>query len=192
MAFRKAGWCIPSCTTAKKPSGARSAARGPITPRASDRRVNATLGDPILMTTCRTPGVESAVNSRQDDGGDAQGPDCGDAVGRIEREAERPHPAQRGTHNRRALDPQRVEQRRELSDRVSAQRSSAVIERVAEPEPGQVERDGAVAHPPTRVRAQPQGGRSAEDAGSPRPDHRRGTDVARLLRIPESPRTNLL
>ncbi len=47
----------------KKPSGVLWAACDPVTPRASVRPVNATLGDRIRTTTWRTPGVDRAVKN---------------------------------------------------------------------------------------------------------------------------------
>ena len=65
--------------------------------------------------------------------------DPADALRALEREAQRPHRAERGAGDRRALELQRIEQRAELRDRVAAQRAARVVERVAEPEPGQVD-----------------------------------------------------
>ena len=63
IAVWKPGWRMPWWTTSKNPSGARSAARWPMAPPASDRRVIATLGEPIRATRCRSHGVESAVKN---------------------------------------------------------------------------------------------------------------------------------
>jgi hypothetical protein len=76
--------------------------------------------------------------------GTPYGGDSGDPIGRRNGDAERPPTAQRGVNDRGALEPECVKQRCELRNCVLAQRAAAVIECVAQPEPGQIERDQTV------------------------------------------------
>ena len=54
----------------------------------------------------------------------------------VDRQAERPHPAQRRSNERRAFESQRVQHRRELRRRVRTKRPAGVRVGVADPKPG--------------------------------------------------------
>jgi hypothetical protein len=130
--------------------------------------------DQLTDAGCRERREERVTaHARKGDSGDTQGCDRGDAIGSGDREAERPHRAQRGTDDRGVLDPQGIEQGRELRDRVLAQRSPTVVVRVAEPEAGQIEADQPVA---VEVRHERRPGRRRhaaavdEDERRPAPD----------------------
>ena len=127
----------------RTPSGARPAARGPMTPRASVRRVVATFGDRIRAMTLAQAGRGErgkegiAVHAGQRDGGDSERRDGGDAIRRAEGQAERPHPAEGGADDRCPLKAKRVEERGELGDGVRAERSAGVVvRRRSSPNPG--------------------------------------------------------
>ncbi len=104
-----------------------------------------------MRTPDARPGVESAVKAgspRIPGSATAGTPSDATAVtrpGASTARQQRPHAAQRGADDRDAFQVERVEQRRELRNRVLAQRSPRVVKRVAEPEPRQVEGDQPVA-----------------------------------------------
>ena len=79
-----------------------------------------------------------AAHAGQCDGRNPERGQRGDPLRRFDGQAERPHAAQRGTDDRDLLRSKRVEQRRELCNRVLAQRSPRVVKRVAGnfPNPG--------------------------------------------------------
>ena len=66
----------------------------------------------------------------------------GHALRCVKRHAERPHSAQRSSDERRALELQRVQHRRELRPRVRTKRPAGVRLGVAQTKPGEVDRDG--------------------------------------------------
>ena len=85
-----------------------------------------------------------AAHAGQCDGRNPERGHRGDPLPRFDGQAERPHAAQRGSDDRDPFEVERVEQRRELRNRVLAQRSPRVVKRVAESEPRQVEGDQPV------------------------------------------------
>ena len=113
-----------------------------MTPRAPDRRVVATFGERIradkpTQAGCGERGEERvAVHPGQRDGGDSERRNGGNPFRRVDGQAECPHPAQRGADDRHPLEAERVQQRGELGNRVRSQRPAAVVEGVAEAEPG--------------------------------------------------------
>jgi hypothetical protein len=79
-----------------------------------------------------------AVHPGQRDGGDSERRDGGNTLRCVERQAQRPHPAQRRANDRHLIEAKRVKQRGELGNRVRAQRSARVVERIAQPRPRKV------------------------------------------------------
>ena len=98
--------------------------------------------DELAQARCGERGEERvAVHAGQRDGGDSERRHGGNPVRRVDGQAECPHPAQRGADDRHPLEAERVQQRGELGNRVRSQRSTAVVEGVAQAEPGEVEGD---------------------------------------------------
>ena len=115
-----------------------------------------------------------AVHAGQRGSGNSERRQRGNPVRRVDGQAERPHPAQRGADDWHPLEVERVKQRGELGNRVRSQRPAPVVESVAEAEPGEIERDQA---PRTQIRDQRRPRRSAH-ATTVHQDERRA--LARL------------